>query len=804
MWTDIREASRLVRRNPTVTAVAILVLGSGIGAATAIFALVHGVLLDHLPFREPDRLVWMYNLRTERDRAPLSLPDLQDYQRGATTIEALAPFTNWTANLTGAGEAERLEGTRVAGSFFEVLGARAAIGRTLQPEDARDGRAVVLTDRLWNRRFARDPSIIGRSITLNGTMYLIVGVLPRNFMFPFRQAEVAVSLPLETDPRRGDRGANFLRVVARLRPGVSIDQAKADLDRIAQRLQRDYPIDDARKMGVSLYPLHAEIVRDYRRILWTLFVAVGVLLAIGAGNLANLLLIRGMKRTPEISLRLALGATRSRVVRLLMTEGALLAIAGGLVGVAIATASLPAWRLMAPADFPRLPAVSIHVPVIVFSCLLSIVVGVIAGAIPAWGASRDISSESAGSARITSGRQQGLLRRAFVLLQLAGSTALVICMATAGRALTTLGRYDPGFTPDDSLTVQLSLPPARYNTRATLAAFHDALQQRLSSLPGSPIAGAVSLLPLSGLLSTADVAFPDRPAPPPDEIPQAHVRVAGPAYFRAAGIRIIAGREFEPIDRDESRPVAIVSETFARRHWPTASAIGQHLSLSPPGTSPPMEVVGVTSDVKQFGIDGDPTADLYVPVHQMPAFQIAPVGSRMYWVVRTNEPGRLLPTDLRRTIYELDPDIAASSVQSLSQVLAGAMAATRAHVLLIDVFGYVALFLTVLGVYGATSYAAGTRRRDLAIRAAFGASVRQLRVSMIRGELWPIAVGLVIGIAAGFIAVPAVLSSVSATVPRDLSVFVYASIGMLVVSIGACYVAASRAGWTEPADLLRG
>ena len=802
MLEVIRAPVRLLRRNLGLSVFAIAILGLGIGAATAVFALVYGVLLDRLPLRNPDRLVWMYNLRTERDRAPLSIPDLLDYQRAARTIDGLAPFINWTANLTGAGEAERLEGTRVAASFFAVLGAQAVVGRTLDAGDEH-ARSVVLTDRLWNRRFARDPAIVGRSITLNGLAYTVVGVLPRNFVFPFRQAEVAVPLSLDDDSRREDRGANFLRVVARLRRDVSLEQARSDLNQIAARLQREYPVDDARKVGVSLYPLHAEIVRDYRQILWTLFVLVSILVSIGTGNLANLLLIRGLTRQSEISLRLALGATRARVAALLMMEGAVLAIAGGVVGLILASAAIPVWRLMAPADFPRLPVMSIQMPVIAFACLVSVVAGMIAGAIPAWGASREITAGHMVTGRVAGSRRQGALRRAFVMLQLAGSTALILCVAAAGHALDALERYDPGFAADESLSVQLSLPPTRYNTRESIARFHDHVQQRITERAPASVAGAISLLPLSGLLSTADVEFPDRPAPPPDQIPQAHFRIAGPDYFRAAGIRILTGREFQTSDQERGRPVAIVSQTFARRHWPNDNAVGQHLALAPAASYPDMQVVGVASDVKQFGIDGDATADLYVPLHQMPAFQVGPVAARMYWIVRVNQPDALSPRDLHQIVYEVDPEIAASNVQTLSQVLAGAMAPTRAHVLLIDVFGYVALCLALLGLYGAIAYAAGARRRDLAIRAAVGARRRDLRLLMVRDEFQPIGIGLVAGLLAGTAAVPAVMRSVSTTVSADRWTAVYVLIAMLLVSTGASYLASTRAGRAEPLDLLK-
>jgi predicted permease len=804
MIRDCWHSLRLLRRHPGLTTIAILILGGGIGASTTLFALVYGVLLDRLPFRDPDRLVWVYNLRTERDRAPISIPDLQDYQQGAQTIEGFAPFTNWTANLTGVGEAERLEGTRVAGNFFELVGTRAALGRTLQPQDAINPRTVVLTDRVWNRRFARDPRVVGQSIALNGVAYTVVGVLPRTFVFPFRQADVAVSLPLDDDPRRSDRGANFLRIVARLRPGVTVAQATADLDHIARRLQREYPVDDARKVGVSVYPLHAEIVRDYRQILWTLFVVVGVLLTIGAGNLANLLLIRGLRRKTEFAVRLACGATRSRVVGLLMMEGAVLAMLGGIVGVALAAGGLPLWRALAPVDFPRLEALSLQWPVLAFACGVSILMSVLAGIVPALSASRDIRSGVVAGDRTTEGRHQGSMRRTFVMIQIGGSTALLLCMVTAGRALSALETYDPGFTADETLSIQLSLPPNRYRDRTSVVRFHDDLQRTLAMLPARPIAGAVSLMPLSGLLSTVDVAFPDRPEPPPDQVPQAHFRIAGPNYFKAAGIRVLAGREFADTDREMSRPIAIVSDTFAKRHWPGTSAVGRYVLIADQPASVPMEVIGLVADVKQFGVDAASTADLYVPIHQMPSSQTAALASRMYWVVRGTGGRRLSATELRQAIHEMDPEIASSSVQSLGAVLAGAMAATRTHVLLVDVFGYVALFLALVGVYAATSYAVRARRRDFAIRAAFGASRRELRRTMVRDELWPIAIGLAAGVAAGVIATPAVLSSVTTTASQGPFVFVPVCVGNLTVSMAAAYIAAVRAGSAEPADLLRG
>jgi predicted permease len=354
-------AVRLARRQLGFSVVAVLIIAAGVGAATAVFTLVRAVLLRPLPFREPDRLVWMYNLRTERDRAPLCIPDLADYTRSATTVDAFAPFTNWTANLTGAGDAERLEGTRVSGEFFQTLGASATIGRAIEPADAAaDAKVAVLTFGLWTRRFGADPHILDRVILLNGAGYRVVGVLSRDFMFPFRYAEVAVPLPLTTDPRRTDRGANFLRVVARLKAGVTVVAAKADLDAIARRLQHDFPVDDAKKTGVSLYPLQSEIVRDYGPLLSTLLIAVCVLLLVGCGNLAALVSVRTAGRDMELRVRVALGASRTQLVRQLTMEAVVLAVLGAAVGVAVAAWAIKLWTRLGPADFPRLRVVGGH------------------------------------------------------------------------------------------------------------------------------------------------------------------------------------------------------------------------------------------------------------------------------------------------------------------------------------------------------------------------------------------------------------------------------------------------------------
>ena len=800
----LAQAARFLRRQAGFTAFAVATLGLGIGASTSVFTLVRAVLLRELPVADPDSLVWMYNVRTERDRAPLSIADLEDYRAASSTVADFAMFTNWTANLTGIGPAERLEGTRITGNFFDVLGARPLFGRLLRAADEEsDSRVAVVTFGLWKRRFGADRSVLGRSVLLNGAAYIVVGILPEGFMFPFREAEVAVPLPLRSDPRRADRGANFLRVVARLRPGVPIERAKADLDGIARRLQQQYPEDDSRKIGVSLYPLHSEIVRDYRLILWTVFGAVALFVIVGAGNLANLLLARSAERASEFAVRTWLGASRRRIIGQLASEASLIAVAGALVGMGLATMAVSAWRVFAPANFPRREEVAVDAWALAFAIGVAVVVTVIAAIIPALSATQ-YGVRVAGAMRAqTAGPRALRTRRGFVALQTAGAVLLLTCMGLVVRSFIELSRVPVGFTADHALSLQLSLPPLDYSDRDRIEAFAEALRIRFAALPGVRQTGAVSLRPLSGLLNTIDIAIPGRPTPPPDEVPQAHFRIATAGYFGAAGIKVVEGRAFEDRDAATARPVAIVSQTFATRHWPGASAVGQYVQLMQNGPSPPMEVVGVVTDVKQFGVDAAPTPDLYVPLPQMPRSQAALLASRMYWVLRTDGDPRVLAEPVRAAVQSVDANVATSSVQPLDETVAAAMSGWRMNVRLLELFGQLAVLLCALGVYAVASYAAAARRRELAIRAAFGAVARQLVSQVIREELTPIVIGLACGLIAAVAAARQLGPMLFRTSPSDPLVYVVAGAALFVVAVIATYVPARRAAGCNPVELLR-
>jgi putative ABC transport system permease protein len=768
------------------------------------YTLVQSVLLRELPFQEPDRLVWMYNTRTERDRAPLSVPDVEDYRREASSLSGLAVFTNWTTNLTGVGTPERLDGVRVSGNFFELLGTLAAPGRTLEPDDeTHERRVAVLTHRLWQRRYGTDPAVVGQDISLNGATYTVVGVLPQRFLFPFRDAELAVPVTLHSDPRRADRGANFLRVVARLAPGVTLAQAEGDLDAIAHRLQRLYPTENARKIGIGLYPLHTEIVRDYRGMLWTLFASVGVLLVVGCVNLTNLLLVRATGRETEFAVRTSLGASRGHVVRQLLGETAWLAVTGGGAGLGLAYAGLAAWRSWGPADFPHLAIIGLDWRVLLFAIALSGVTALICSLAPAWFACRKtLRAGGMGARTTTTSRAHSMVQRVFVAAQMVAATVLLTGMLLMERGFARLEQVSPGFTSDRAVSLQLSLPPGAYGNREALTRFAESVRDLLTSIPGIEAAGAVSLLPLSGLLSTADIAFPGRPVPLPDEVPQAHLRVATSEYFAAAGIRVLEGRAFDVHDTQDGQPVAIVSRSFAERHWHGEGAVGQSVQIVQTPQSPQLTVVGVVNDVKQFTLDGPATADLYVPLQQMPTFQAPLIASRMYWVVRSRGDTAAAMLAIRSAVTQVEPNVAASSARTLESLWSTSLGSRRAHVRLLEVFGYVALVLCAIGVYGVTAFAARTRRRELAIRSALGASRGELTKSMLQRELLPVFLGIGVGSIVALIVAPYLFSGVFETSPRDIGIHLQVAMMLCAVAVLATYIPVRRAGAAHPAEAL--
>jgi putative ABC transport system permease protein len=462
------------------------------------------------------------------------------------------------------------------------------------------------------------------------------------------------------------------------------------------------------------------------------------------------------------------------------------------------------YRTAGPASFPRIAVASVNWEVFVFACALALGVALLSGVAPAAVMMHLTRLGADGSARsATVSRPLRTSCRIFIGLQVAGSAALVVSMGLVTQSFIRLQHVDPGFDGRGARWVQLSLPPRAYPDRERIGRFADALRDRLLSMPGVRDAGAVSLMPLTGLLSTMDIAFPDRPPPAPDEVPQGHFRIATPGYFRAAGIPVLSGRTFTASDLARGRPVAIVSRSFASRHWPGEAAVGKTLQLVLAVPSAPLDVIGVVADVKQFGLDGSPTADVYVPLHQMPPQTSGLIAARMYWIVRTDDTARVSDESIREAVTAIDPQVAASAIRPLEDAVRASLGPRRLNVRLLEAFGLVAVLLSALGVYAVTSFSAGTRKRELAIRTALGAGRGQLRHLLVRDELRALAIGLIAGLLAAFLAAPALEPLLFDTNPANLPTYIVAGAVLLVVGLVASLVPARHASRTDPARLLR-
>ncbi len=805
---DLRHGIRAMLKQPGITAVAILALALGIGGNTAIFSLVNGILLRQLPFRQPEQLVWVSSRRPDSVKRPFNLPDFIDYRDQNQGLAGIAAFANWSVTLTERGDPERLQGVRISANAFQMLGVEAAVGRTLLPADDTPGqeRVVVVGHGLWQRRFGADPQVVGTTLTLNGASYTVVGVLPPQFFFPIREAEMAVPLAPDTDPWRGVRtSVNFLRALARLKPGVTREQAEADLTSVADRLRREYPVANGQKLGVTLSPLHEEVVGNFRLALWVLLGAVGAVLLITCVNLANLALVRASARHREMAIRTALGATRRRLVQQLATESVLLALLGGAAGLLLAVHGIPLLLALSPATLPRTGEVGVDFRVLGFTLALSLMAGLIFGLAPAWQATRvNPSEELKENGRGTvGGARQSRARSLLVVSEISISLVLLVGAGLLVKSFLRLQAVSPGFDAQNVLAVRLSLPKARYSSRVVVTTFYDELRPRLERLPGVEAVGFVSVLPLSGTLASVDFTIEGRAAPP-DEARVADYRVASAGYFRAMKIPLIAGREFDEHDTAKAAPVMLVSQSLARRYWPNGSPLGAHLRIDDNDEGPrPVEIVGVVGDVKHLSLDGEPSLHIYLPVHQVHEDGVVWLTNNQYWLLRTAVDPLTLQAAVRREIQAVDRDAPTSDIRTMDQYLAASVAPRRFNLWLLTVFAGAALVLAATGLYGVISHGVAQRRHEIGIRMALGAR-RSDVLKLVIGQGMGLALA---GVALGLLSACALtrwmeslLFGVRATDPPT---FASIAVLLMLVALLACYIPARRATKVDPIVALR-
>ncbi|MCI0601787.1 ABC transporter permease [bacterium] len=795
-------------KQPGFSLEAVLALTLGIGGNTAIFSLVNGILLRQLPFKQPEQLVWMTSRRVDPGKRPFNLPDFIDFRDQNRSLDDIGAFANWSANLTGRGDPERLQGLRISANAFQLLGVEALIGRTLLAAEDTPGQenVVVVGHGLWQRRFGADPLLDGQTLTLNGASYTVVGVLPPQFFFPIREAELAVPLAPDADPSRNIRtSTNFLLAVARRKQGITLQQAEADLTSIAERVRQQYSVANRQKLGVTLTPLHEEVVGNFRVALWVLFGAIGVVLLITCVNLANLALVRASTRRREMAIRMGLGANRWRLIQQLATESLLIALLGAVGGLLLAYYGSPLLLVLSPENLPRIAEVSVDFRVILFTLALSLLTAMIFGVAPAWQTTRvslndELKERVRGS---VSGPRQSRARGFLVIFQIALSLVLLAGAGLLVKSFLRLQEVSPGFDADNVLALRLSLPKTTYSNRAAVTGFYEKLRPRLESLPGVESVGLVSTLPLSGVLARVPVTIEGR-ATPPDEAMMADFRIASAGYFEAMRIPLITGREFKEHDTAQTKPVALISQNFARRYWPNSSPIGAYLLIDDNDTGPrPVEIVGVMGDVKHASLDSDPSLHIYLPIHQFHEDDVVWMTRNQYWLIRTAVEPMTLSSAVRREIQAVDRDVPSSNMRTMQQYMSASIAPRCFNAWLLTIFAVAALVLAATGLYGAISYGVAQRTHEIGIRMALGAR-RSDVLKLVIGQGMKLTF---IGVPLGFVASLAVtrliknlLFGVSVTDPQTFIVIVLL---LVFVALFACFVPARRASRVDPTVAIR-
>jgi predicted permease len=808
VFQDIRYAARMLSKNPGYSLVAVLALAIGVGANAAIFSLVNSVLLKQLPFGNQERLVWVWSTRTDRDKAFYSIPNFIDTRDQNQSLDDIAAFANWGANLTNTGGAERLQGVRISAHIFEMLGVEAAAGRLLTAEDDRPDkpRVVVVSYGLWQRRFGGEPALIGRTLTLNGDAYVVAGVLPREFLIPNAEIDMAIPLRMETDPRRSERGSNFLRVLARLKPGVTIDQARADLAAITERLRDQYPQTNGKLTAPAVLGLLDEITGGYRTALLLLMGAVGFVLMIACANLASLLLARATARHKEIAIRSAIGATRWRLIRQLLTESLLLASIGGSFGLALAAWGERLLLALSPSDLPRAVEVGIDGRVLLFTLAASMLSGIIFGLAPAWQATRtDLTAElKEGGRGGSAGKGQGRVRNALVVVEVALSLMLLIGAGLLMKSFARLQSVSPGFDTANLMTARVSLPPSRYSKPEAMKVFCDKLVPRLEESPGVEAVAVANVLPLSGQNVRTEFSIVGKPPADPANVPAAQNRWVSYGYFAAMKIPIHQGRSFTEADNERAAGVVIVDVALARRYWADESPMGAHLMISFGGEPPrDFEIVGVAGNVKHASLNEEPTASFYAPIYQVPQSAVSFLANNLSVVVRSSVKADAMATVIRRELQDVDSEVPASSVKTMSQILAASTASRSFNLRVLGIFASVALLLALTGLYAVISYSVSQRTREIGIRMTLGAQ---------RGDVFRMIVGhgmklTLAGVAIGLVGAFALTRTLSTLLfgvsAQDPATFLLISLLLTGVALGACLVPARRAIKVDPMVALR-
>ena len=801
IFEDLRYALRLFIKRPGFTAVAVLTLGLAIGANTAIFSVVNAVVLRPLPFKDSSRLVsvWEQDLKQGNDHAFVGGANFNDWHNRNHVFESLAAYFNWNYNLTGRDEPQRLQAALVSGDFFQTLGAEAELGRVLLPSDDVDGKdyQVVISHKLWQSQFNANREVIGHTVLLNGKVHTIVGVMPAHFTFPGEEIDFWRPIAMSAQQAQSREG-KWLKVIGRLKAGTSLEEARAGMHIVARQLELEYPNSNS-GWGVNLVPLREEIVGKASAFLYILMGAVSFVLLIGCANIANLLLARTSSRQKEIAVRAALGASRWRLMRQLLIEALLLALAGSMVGLFLALSGTQALIVLNPGDIPRLTEAHIDGSVLGFTFVLSLFTTLAFGLVPAWQASAlSLNFALKDEGRSTSGKTGSRYRNLLVIAEVAVTVILLIGAGLLLKSFVHLQKVNPGFNTHDLLTMEITLPAARYGDNQKQINFFKQTLERIKTLPDVQSVGAVQDLPLRLNTNSFPISIEGRPAPQGAVGTRAIYRAISDDYFRTLGIPIVQGRGFTVEDDERSIPVIVINQTMARQFWPNEDPLGKRIRFGEPG-DPTYSIVGVVGDIKHMGPAAEEGAVMYQP-HAQKHFDWL---RWMTIVVRTNAEPLSLTAAVRGRIHEVDKDLPIYNIATMDQLLVKSLSQPRFSTFLMGVFSLLALVLATLGVYGVMSFVVAQRSHEVGVRMALGGQIRDVITLIVVQGMKVVLIGVAIGLMGAVVLTRLMKTLLFNVSSADPLTFGAVALMLAQVAVVACYIPARRAAKVNPLEALR-
>ncbi len=807
MLKDIRYTVRSLFKHKGFTAIGVITLALGIGANTAMFSVINAVLLRPLPYRDPARLVTIWEESPERGmyQMPISLANMRDWVAQNQTFEQISAYTFTNLNLTGSGEPARLLTVRSSANLFPLIGATPHLGRTFLPEEDREGgnRVVILGHAIWQSRFGSDPGIVGKSLTLNNESHTVVGVMSADSEFPVGfgymgkvlNDPIDLHVPLAASSRETKRGNYSFFAIGRLKQGVTFEQARAEMTTIEKRLEQQYPEGNT-GIGINLVPTQEQTVKEIRPALLVLLGAVAFMLLIACANIANLLLGRAASRQKEIAIRSALGASRMRVLRLLLSESLILSLAGGALGLLLAFWGTDALMALAPDNIPRLNEVGVDAQVFGFTLTVSLLTGIIFGLIPGLQAAKpnlneDLKEGSRGSMGSSAGKRT---RSVLVAVEVALSLVLLVGAGLMIKSFIRLQQTNLGFNPDKVLTTSLSLSRTRYLEGRQQAAFYQQALERIQSLTGVQSAAATTALPLTLSMSGSDFRIEGHPEPEAGKEMIINTSSVSPGYFQTLGIPLMKGRDFTGRDNGDAPEAAIINNDLARIYFPNEDPIGKRITFSD-GESW-ISIVGVTGDVKQLGLDTNAKPQVYFPFMQVPS-------PSMSLVVRTATEPTSLAGAVKSQIQMMDRDLPIEDSKTMQELLADSNSGRRFNMLLLTVFATVALVLAVVGIYGVMSYSVTQRTHEIGIRVAVGAQARDV-FRMVIGQGMALAmIGIALGLIGAFALTRLMTTMLFGVEPTDPATFITIAVLLTAVALVACYIPGRRATKVDPLVALR-